>query len=60
MKLKDIKKIAKELGINDINMKKEDLIRAIQVAEGNFDCFGTNLSNDCSQADCLWKKNCSA
>jgi len=58
MNLKDVKEIAKQKGINAGKMKKEDIIRSIQRAEGNFDCFGTTVSGDCSQDDCLWRADC--
>ena len=35
MKLTEIKKMAKGLGLKVSRVKKADLIRAIQVAEGN-------------------------
>ncbi|MDA8433331.1 MAG: 2Fe-2S iron-sulfur cluster-binding protein, partial [Nitrospiraceae bacterium] len=34
------------------------LVRAIQRAEGNFDCFGSARSGHCSQDDCLWRQDC--
>jgi hypothetical protein len=58
MNLKDIKGIAQKQGVKSGKMKKEDIIRAIQRAEGNFDCFGTAVSSECSQADCLWREDC--
>lgn len=58
MNMKDIKKIAKKAGIKELNMKKDDLIRSIQRAEGNIDCFGTPSAERCSQADCLWREDC--
>ena len=58
MTLKQVKEIAKQKGIKPGNMKKENLIRAIQRAEGNFDCFGTATSGFCDQLDCLWREDC--
>ncbi|MBI4843879.1 MAG: SAP domain-containing protein [Nitrospirae bacterium] len=58
MKINDIRKIATKIGIKDVKKKKGDLIREIQRAEGNFDCFGTATSGHCSEADCLWKEEC--
>ena len=58
MTLTKIKDIAKGKGIKVGNMKKENIIRAIQRAEGNFDCFGTAREGVCDQTDCLWKKDC--
>lgn len=58
MTLKKIKEIAKEKGIRVGNMKKENIIRSIQRAEGNFDCFGTARAGVCDQMNCLWRKDC--
>jgi hypothetical protein len=39
-------------------MKKENLIRSIQLAEGNFPCFGTATAGLCDQTNCLWRVDC--
>lgn len=58
MKLEDVKKIAKDRGIQNKNMKKADLIRAIQRDEGNRDCYNTDTSDSCGQFSCLWRDDC--
>jgi hypothetical protein len=58
MDIKDVKRMARKHGIKTEKMKKGDIIRSIQRAEGNFDCFGSALSGDCSQDQCLWRKDC--
>ena len=58
MNLKDIKGIARNQGVKTGKMKKDEIIRAIQRAEGNFDCFGTAVSSHCLQSDCLWREDC--
>ncbi|MDP2156724.1 MAG: Rho termination factor N-terminal domain-containing protein [Nitrospirota bacterium] len=58
MNLNDIKKIAKQMGIKAGKLKKDEVIRSIQRAEGNFDCFGTAMSCECLQAECLWREDC--
>ena len=58
MNLKEIREIAKQYSIKSAKLKKADLIRAIQKAEGNFDCFGSALSGDCSQESCAWRADC--
>lgn len=57
MKIDEIKKKAKKMGINSGKMNKTDLIRSIQRAEGNFDCFGT-ATDYCDQLGCAWKQDC--
>lgn len=58
MKIDDIKEIARRHRIKTTKMKKSDLIRAIQLSEGNQDCFGNNGSGECGQEQCLWKEDC--
>jgi hypothetical protein len=58
MDMKEVRKIAKKHGIKTGKREKGDIIRAIQRAEGNFDCFGSAVSGQCSQDDCLWRKDC--
>ncbi len=58
MTLKKIKEMAKEKGVKFGNMKKENIIRAIQKAEGNFGCFGTAGGRVCDQINCLWREDC--
>jgi hypothetical protein len=58
MKLQEVKAIAKGRGIDYGRLRKEELIKAIQRAEGNNDCFGTSLSMECGQISCLWRKDC--
>jgi len=58
MNLKDIKDMAKSQGIKVGNMKKENIIRSIQRAEGNFDCFGSAITGECNQMNCIWRGDC--
>lgn len=58
MTLKEIREIAKEKGVKGGKLKKDELVRAIQLAEGNFDCYGTAVTGDCSQSGCFWRSDC--
>lgn len=58
MKIEKIKTIAKAKGVKAGNLKKPELIQAIQRAEGNFDCFGSATSGYCDQTGCLWRDDC--
>jgi hypothetical protein len=58
MKTDEIKKIARQHGIRTGKMKKGDIVRAIQTAEGNNDCFDTGQAENCGQNDCLWRDDC--
>jgi hypothetical protein len=59
MTVKQLKEIAKAKGVRVGNMrKKATLIKAIQKAEGSFDCFGTAMQGSCDQMYCLWRDDC--
>jgi hypothetical protein len=58
MNLEQVKDIAKSKGINPVKMKKAEIIKTIQRAEGNFDCFGTATDGYCDQQDCMWRTDC--
>jgi hypothetical protein len=57
MTVKEIKKKAKEMGINSGKMLKTDLIREIQGKEGNTPCYQTGVVA-CSQTGCCWFGDC--
>jgi len=57
MKLNEIRKMAKRHGIESVGKTKADLIREIQVQEGNFDCFGTAMGY-CDQMSCCFRPIC--
>ena len=57
MIVQEIRKIAKGMGINGTKMLKKELIRAIQVKEGNIPCYQSGI-NDCAQSDCCWHSDC--
>jgi hypothetical protein len=56
--INEVREIGRKLGLKTGQMKKAEIIRSIQRAEGNFDCFGTAASGECTQTDCLWRKDC--
>jgi hypothetical protein len=57
MNMQEIRQISKRMNVSSKNLKKPDLIRSIQKAEGNFDCFGSN-PHECGQINCLWRNDC--
>ena len=57
MKMPEVKKRAKALGVNSGNLKKADIILAIQKAEGNTPCFGTGTPA-CPHLTCCWREDC--
>jgi len=58
MKVQDVKEIATKKGVNAGKMNKQDLIRAIQIAEGSNACFATSSVQTCGQMNCLWRPDC--
>ena len=60
MLIKKIKEIAKKNGVTAGKMNKTELIKSVQMAEGNSDCFATMHVNDCNQINCLWRADCKA
>lgn len=58
MLINELRKTAKIRGIKIArDMKKDEIIRAIQKHEGNFPCFGT-AQGYCSQEKCFWRQDC--
>ena len=57
MKMQEIRTMGKKYGINPFGKTKSGLIREIQVAEGNFDCFGT-ANGYCGQSKCCFRLVC--
>ena len=59
MRMQEIKDMVKTMGIMMMKgMNKTALIRAIQRAEGNPECFTTMDPAMCSQMNCIWRKDC--
>jgi hypothetical protein len=59
MNVQEAREIAKGMGVSPGKMKKVELIRSIQVKEGNFPCFQAATHN-CDQMDCRWRNDCLA
>jgi hypothetical protein len=57
MKMQEIRLMAKKLGINSFGKTKVELVREIQLKEGNFDCYGT-AADSCDQLTCLFRPSC--
>jgi hypothetical protein len=57
MKLAEIKLKAKKMGIDPGKLKKDELIKSIQIKEGNNPCFKAN-SSYCGESKCLWRDDC--
>lgn len=58
MKMPEVQSLAKKAGINPFGKTKEALIRSIQKAESNRDCFNRGESPTCGQIRCAWRTDC--
>lgn len=58
MNKNDLRRLAKQHHIFDASLSKTELIRKIQLAEGNFDCFAKADQGHCDQTECLWWQDC--
>jgi len=57
METQEIRLRAKQLGIESNKMKKTELIRKIQSAEGNTPCFKVSPCS-CNEKSCCWREDC--
>ncbi|MBW1979658.1 MAG: Rho termination factor N-terminal domain-containing protein [Deltaproteobacteria bacterium] len=57
MTVKELRVMAQRLGLKPRKLRKAELIKSIQKAEGNFDCFGTAV-DFCDQDNCLFREDC--
>lgn len=60
MNMQDIKERAKDFDIKISGMNKSNLIQAIQLSEGNFNCFASAVNGECDQMGCIWRDDCFA
>ena len=58
MKVDEIREIARKRGLKPGKMKKAELVRAMQDAEGNITCYDTGNAAACGQEQCLWRDDC--
>lgn len=54
----EMRRYARSKGVNPGKLRKTELIRAIQAAEGNPQCFATERRDHCPETACLWERDC--
>lgn len=59
MKMEEIKSIGDLHSIKVSKLKKADLVRAVQKAELNEQCFEAGKLATCGQVGCSWRDICS-
>jgi hypothetical protein len=57
MKMQEVKEKAQSLGIEPGKVRKADLIRLIQAAEGYQSCYGTT-EGSCVYTNCCFRDDC--
>lgn len=59
MNMNEVRERSRKMGLGAVKkLRKGDAIRAIQIAEGNQDCFGANWRFECQQFECCWRQDC--
>ncbi len=58
MKMDEIRLHAENVGIKPAKLNKTQLVRTIQLQEGNFDCFASATDGNCDQWTCVWREDC--
>jgi hypothetical protein len=57
MNMRQVRKKAEQMGIQPGEMKKKDLIHAVQRQEGYPACYG-DFGDGCPYLDCCWRSDC--
>ena len=57
MTIEEINRIAFMKGVDPAGKPKWEIIRMIQIKEGNQPCYGTQQFS-CPHTSCLWRKDC--
>lgn len=58
MKLAEVRELATQRGLKTDRLKKSEIVKVIQTAEGNTACFDTGTAEKCGQENCLWRGDC--
>lgn len=59
MHMSEVRERARAAGLTSAGrVRKAELIRAIQRAEKNPECFGTRTASACPEQNCCWRQDC--
>lgn len=58
MKIAEVRGIAQSQNIDPGDLSKTELIKSIQINEGNFDCYATAYAGECDQPGSCWREDC--
>ena len=56
--MQQVRYIAREKGLNIAKQNKVELIRHVQLEEGNLACFATDVDATCPRYQCMWREDC--
>ena len=59
LNIEDICAIAQRYQINCDGLSKNEIIRKIQMHNGQGNCFATNHGDSCKYVGCYWREECS-
>jgi hypothetical protein len=58
MDIEAVRSFAASQSIESGSRSKAELIKTIQLTEGNFDCFSSACRGECDQQGCYWREDC--
>jgi len=58
MNIEKMNEISRQQNVKLGRTRKREVIRAIQQAERNLVCFGTDKAAQCGQNKCIWRDDC--
>ena len=58
MYIQKIRTLASAQGITPGRLNKIELVRKIQLKEGNIDCYASADASECLREDCAWREDC--
>jgi len=58
MKAEEIRNIAQNHQLAVKGLSKANMIRKIQLHEGNLACYASTFRDECGQSGCLWRNDC--
>jgi hypothetical protein len=60
MNMQELRERAAAIGLAGIGkLRKAELVRRIQLAEGNNPCYGAEWRQHCAEMFCCWRSDCS-
>jgi len=59
MNIQEIRERATAIGLTGVGkLRKAELVKKIQEAEGNSPCYGAEWRQQCAEMHCCWRSDC--